>query len=294
MKARDMHRRTISLVIAFGLAALVAPAVASAGQGDLYWANLAGEGGGGTIGHAKLDGTNVDEGYIKTFDVPCGVAVDQKHVYWADASTTVVNRAKRKRHANPKYGFLTKASSPCGVAVTDKKVFATNQGDPIGVVRGPIGGGSFSLFASELFDSTSDCGVAVNANNAFWVTNYDGDTGRGYILERAPLDHPGIGKTVVTVPSYTACGVAVAGKFAYITNEENGAIDRVSLKARQPAAQQFLIDLGAPCGVAVSGNHIYWGDVELNSIGRANLNGGHVNRHFIDGASEPCGVAASG
>jgi DNA-binding beta-propeller fold protein YncE len=276
-----------------GLVVLALPGSAGAASGDLYWANLAGQGGGGTIGHAKLDGTHADESYIKSFDVPCGVAVDNKHVYWADASNAIVNRAKRKRHAKPNYGFLRRASSPCGVAVTDKKVFATNQGDPVGVVRGPIGGGSFSLFASELFDSTSDCGVAVKGNDAFWVTNYDGDTGHGYILERAPVDHPGIGEAVATVPGYTACGVAVAGKFAYMANEENGAIDRVSIKAQQPAAQQLVIDLGAPCGVAVSGNHIYWGDVELNSIGRADLDGGNVKRHFIDGASEPCGVAVA-
>jgi virginiamycin B lyase len=281
-------------VIAFGLAALAAPAVASAGQGDLYWANLAGQGGNGTLGHAKLDGTHVDESYIRTFDVPCGVAVDKKHLYWADASSSVVNRAKRKRHAKPKYGFLTEASSPCGVAVTDKKVFATNQGDPVGLLRGPIGGGSFSLFASELFDSTSDCGVAVKADDAFWVNNYEDVGGHGYIVERAPLDHPGIGESVATVPHYTACGLAVAGKFAYVANKENGAIDRVSIKAKQPAAHQLVIDLGAPCGVAVSGNHVYWGDAELNSIGRADLDGGHVKPHFIDGASEPCGVAATG
>ena len=280
-------------MIAFGLAALAAPAVASAGQGDLYWANLAGEGGGGTVGHAKLDGTHVDESYIRTFDVPCGVAVDKEHIYWADASTTVVNRAKRERHAKPKYGFLTKASSPCGVAVTAKKVFAANQGDPFGVVRGPIGGGSFSLFASELFDSTSDCGVAVNANDVFWVNNYE-DGGHGYRLERAPLDHPGIGDTIASVPHYTACGLAVAGRFAYVANKENAAIDRLSIKAQQPVAHQLVIDLGAPCGVAVSGNHIYWADAQDNTIGRANLDGTHVNQAFIAGASEPCGIAATG
>jgi LVIVD repeat len=276
---------------AIGLVAIANPGTALAAKGDLYWANLAGEGGAGSIGHAKLDRTHVDESSIKSFDVPCGVAADDKHVYWADASDTIVNRAKRKRHAKPHYGFLTKASSPCGVAVTDKNVFATNQGDPVGVVHGPIGGGKFSRFASELFDSTSDCGVAVNAKDVFWVTNYE-DGGHGYILERAPLGHPGIGETVITVPHYTACGVAVAGKFAYVANEENGAIDRVSIRAQQPAVKQLVIDLGAPCGVAVSGNHIYWGDAESNSIGRADLDGGNVKEQFIPGASEPCGVAA--
>ncbi len=286
-----MKKRFVLAAVCAGACLFAAPLPAQAVKGDLYWANTAGGTLNGTIGHAKLDGSRAKIAWLSTFDVPCGVAVDRKHLYWADASTTLVNRVSlNRKHTN--YGFLEGAGSPCGVAVTAKKVFAANQGDPIGVVRGPIGGGSFSLFASELFDSTSDCGVAVNATDAFWVNNYE-DTGHGYNLERAPLDHPGIGETVATVPHYTACGLAVAGKFAYVANGENGAIDRVSIRAKHPVARQLVVDLGAPCGVAVAGNHIYWADAEANTIGRANLDGTHVKPSFIStAASVPCGIAS--
>ena len=61
----------------------------------LYWANEeATAGGGGTIGRARLDGSDSDVAFVQTDAVlPCGVAVDGSHVYWANTAGGAIGRA---------------------------------------------------------------------------------------------------------------------------------------------------------------------------------------------------------
>ncbi|MDX6503098.1 MAG: hypothetical protein QOE29_223 [Gaiellaceae bacterium] len=295
-----LQRRSIISAAAAALAALAFPALAGAGQGDLYWANLAGETGAGTIGHATLHGGQVDQSYIKSFDVPCGVAVDKNYVYWADASSTVVNRAKRKQHAKPDDGFLSHASSPCGVAVTGKKVYATNQGPPYAVLSGPIGGGKMKVLHSDAaVDGVSgDCGVAVDSTKVYWLLDGTDPIGHYpfYDLERTP--QAGGGGTAHSFDhraTYRGCGIDVAGGYLYVAETSPGAVNRVALTHKPETPFTYIAGHGieTPCGVAVAGNHIYWGDRDKGTIGRANLDGTHIKPSFITGASEPCGVAAT-
>jgi hypothetical protein len=54
---------------------------------------------------------------------------------------------------------------------------------------------------------------------------------------------------------------------------------------------------GGPTGVAVGAGYLYWGcwsqGLPMTTIGRANLDGTHVEQSFIRGADVPCGVAIS-
>lgn len=40
-----------------------------------------------TIGRANIDGTNVNNSFISTGQVPFGLAVDDSYIYWSNAGT---------------------------------------------------------------------------------------------------------------------------------------------------------------------------------------------------------------
>src|SRR6185436_412323 len=74
-----------ALGFAAGGHATSAPAAAPV---HLYWANFERGGAhpaGTTIGRARLDGTGVEHSFVSgTGRSPCGVALDRKHIYWAE------------------------------------------------------------------------------------------------------------------------------------------------------------------------------------------------------------------
>ena len=52
-----------------------------------------------------------------------------------------------------------------------------------------------------------------------------------------------------------------------------------------------------PCGLAVDGSHVWWGHLGGGlgtQVGRASLDGKVIEPNFINGASQPCGVAVDG
>jgi hypothetical protein len=97
------------------------------------------------------------------------------------------------------------------------------------------------------------------------------------------------------------CGLAVSGGDLYWADPSRGTIGRMGLGSNPTGMVDFVdetvfIDealvsgLARPCGVAVDGSHVYWADTAGMTIGRANLDGGVVDRNFISGVSSPCGV----
>jgi hypothetical protein len=297
--------RRFATGVAVAAAVLLAvPLAARAETGDLYWANTAGGTLNGTIGHAKLDGTHHNEGYVKTFDVPCGVAVDSKHLYWADASGTTVGKVSLAHRKNLNYGFLTGASSPCGVGLGGGRVFTANQGTPHGLLSGSLDGGKLKIAHSDeptdaSYVTDSDCGVATDSKHVYWLVNGYNNTRHlpYYAIERMPFGgKPSTAKVIGGRETYSACGIDVAGGYMYVTENSGGfnAINRFPLTDKPPTPYAYieLINGNHPCGVAVTRKHIYWADAEANSIGRANIDGTHVKPEFITGASVPCGIDA--
>ncbi len=298
-----MKKRFVLAAACVGACLFAAPLPAQAVKGDLYWANTAGGTLNGTIGHAKLDGSHANDSYLSTADVPCGVAVDGKHVYWADASGTSVNKVSLPGLG--RFGFFGGASSPCGVALGGGRVYTVNQGAPRALLSSPLDGRHLKVVHSDeptadSFIADSDCGVATHSKHVYWIANADDNTTHVpfYKVRRVRLGkHPGKPVRVGGREGFEACGIAVAGGYAYVTEKSGSftAINRYPLTDKPETPYHYIevVDgVGYPCGIAVAGNHLYWADAELNSIGRANLDGTHLEPSFITGASVPCGVAA--
>ena len=88
----------------------------SAQATGIYWTNQLAS----TIGRANLDGTGVNESFIKGAQAPCGIAVDAKHIYWtnfgAQSTGTTIGRANLDGTGSNEH-FVSSANGPCRVAI---------------------------------------------------------------------------------------------------------------------------------------------------------------------------------
>ncbi len=87
----------------------------------IYWVNPSDTHQSGSIGRANLDGTNVDQSYVR-FSVgnACGIAVDSRYIYWMDKNFGRIMRAPISGDRHDVGTELVKtdaARQACGVAV---------------------------------------------------------------------------------------------------------------------------------------------------------------------------------
>src|SRR5688572_17076509 len=105
--AQPITRRRLALAT-LALAFLFALGFASSAQAYVYWTQE------GSIGRADLDGQNPDQDFITGASDPVGVAVDGRHVYWANSANDSIGRADLDGQ-NPDQNFITGADGPYGV-----------------------------------------------------------------------------------------------------------------------------------------------------------------------------------
>ena len=275
--------RALGLTVAAGvLLSLALPAGAGA---YVYWGNEDGS----TVGRAELDGSGVNQSFITSTpdSGPCGIAVNDTHIFWAnyDQGTTIGRANLDGSNANP--SFITGADDPCGVAVNDTHVFWANySADTIG--RANLDGSA----PNQSFIATSEpCGLAIDDTHIFWGSYLQDNIGRAELANPA-----GANGSFITGGDYT-CGVAVNDTHVFWANEDggvlgNGSIGRANIDGSAPD-QEFITVVTGPetCGVAVNQTHIYWGDDDGTDIGRANLDGTNPSPSLITGAAAPCGLA---
>ena len=142
-----------SVFLATVVLCLVLAGVANA---YVYWANDGATS--TTIGRANLNGTGANENFITGGNVPCFVAVDASHVYWANTNGTTIGRANLNG-TGVNQNFITGANAPCGVAVEANYIYWGNSGGTT-VGRANLDGTG----AKENFitGATEPCGVAVD------------------------------------------------------------------------------------------------------------------------------------
>ena len=145
---------------------------------SIYWS--ANE---GSVGRAAINGTGKSVDFISAPALPCGVAVDSGHVYWADidnfGAPSYIGRAGLDGN-NVEDHFVTipGTSFPCGVAVNAANIYWTEPGF---FPKAPGSGGPTSTAAAgSQFHRRSNepCGIAVFGLQLFWANSESNAIGR--------------------------------------------------------------------------------------------------------------------
>ena len=286
----------------------------------LYWANSTPGWGAKpaatTIGRARLDGTGVEHSFISgTGRAPCGIALDRKHIYWAEAlggkagspdTGGAIGRANRDGSGVNARFIPTPAHHGCGVAIAGSHIYWASGG-AIGRANVDGSGVDLQFIPGLAIPRTSapgvaggPCGVAVAGKYIYWMNTVGVPT--PVAIGRANLDGTGVNKRFITGVK-PGCVIAVVGGHIYWTNggpvESRWAIGRANLDGTG-VNQRFIRTAGYPCGVAVYQGHIYWGEWNgrfahpSTTIGRANLDSSAVNNQFVTGIHDLCGGLAVG
>jgi sugar lactone lactonase YvrE len=254
-------------------------AMAAPARASVYWANQAG-GSGTTIGRAATDGSGANQSFISGASAPIGVAVDGRHIYWANEKTNSIGRANLDgTGVNP--GFIGGAQDPFGVAVDAQHIYWTNvQSDSIG--RANLdGSGAENSFITGASDPE---GIAVDGQHIYWANAFSG------VIGRANLDGSGVDQSFINA-THSPRGVAVDAQHIYWTELVEGTIGRANLDG-SGANDSFITGAAdSPIGIAVDSQHIFWANATANSLSRANLDGSGVVSNLVS-ADDPYGVAA--
>ena len=219
------------------ITAAVAPGWLAVGGEYIYWTDA-----GGGIGRAKLNGSGA-EPFIKTIrigslTVADGLAVDAKHIYWANFTSNTIGRANLDG-SGVNERFITGAAAPRGVAVDGTHIYWTNWAiDTIG--RANLdGSGVNQSFIDGPFRPS---GVAVDAQYIYW-TNLAS-------IGRANLDGSGANNLFI---SGSGQELAVDGQYLYWADNNSAfnAIGRANVDGS--GVNQTFISANNPDGVAVGG-----------------------------------------
>jgi virginiamycin B lyase len=280
--SRAEHRDAGRFWIVSALAlAIVLLSAADAGA-YIYWDNN------GSIARANLDGSAVEPNFISGGDGE-GVAVDEDHVYWADAANGRIGRANIDG-TNPQPNFITGlVNGICGLAVDAEHIYwGSDALAPNGTVgRADIDGTD----VSESFVTGADlpCGVAVDASYVYWANLGNINVnGGGQTIGRAELDGDSPNQSFITAgPVGTSpCGVAVNPTSLFFSYRFSGGFGGTTLGRADidgsDLDSSFITGATTPCGVAVDSNYVYWvNSFDPGSIGRAELDGESPNPSFI-------------
>jgi hypothetical protein len=88
-----------------------------------------------------------------------------------------------------------------------------------------------------------------------------------------------------------ACAALASAAHAYLYYRYGASIERIALNGKG-GRLKFIADAGGNkfCGLTATQSHIYWAN--NNDIGRADIDGSHVQRNWLQVHSAVCGIAA--
>ncbi len=213
----------------------------------IYWADPLR----GSIGRARLDGTEVEDDFLAGLVAPRWVAVDGQYVYWSNFSGGgTIGRARLDRGAPPEPDFISGVGKPQGVAVDATKIYWAN-GAPNGIGRANIDGSAIEPAFHPLSRVEVPRGIAVDGAHIYWTENEPG----GFV-SRSDLD--GTNEIFRFIdPTAELRGLALDGQHVYWVAAGSGTVGRFNLDLDEPQPQIFT-GVGRATGLAVDGSHLYW------------------------------------
>jgi hypothetical protein len=281
------------------LAALIAVSLATAARAEafVYWAG--GEGS-TTIGRANNDGSGVDKSFITGASAPRGVAVDAKHIYWANENDQSIGRANLDG-SGVDQNFITGAGRPFEVAVDGTHIywsnFATGTSDPnLGSIgRAKLDGSDVRrpLFGNQSNLVHNPCGVATGGGFLYWANSSPPILMLGPpTIGRSPIPDPlPNGSFVDDTGGDLACWPSVSGSHVYWAEFPTGIL-RVPIDDPN-GGLDFLSNSVASGGTAIHASRLYWANAEEGTVSRSNLDGSAPDFAFIRGAGQVGGLAVN-
>lgn len=219
----------------------------------IYWANPPE----GTIGRAKLDGTEAIKDFIAEAGNPQYVAVDAGHVYWTNAGGEekigegTIGRAKLDG-TDIEPACISGASNPQGIAVNSTHIFWGNAGVDNAIARAEIDCTDVELVFHKIGNIELPQGVALNATHIYFASNNP----NGFIT-RVDLDGTNEKFIFLGGAGTDVRGVAVDPGHVYWATEGKNAIGRASLDLSDPELE-FIKEAGKARGLAQAGTQLYW------------------------------------
>lgn len=278
-------RRSRSAAVAASLLLVCGVCAAPAGA-SIYWAQ-----GGSFISRASADGSGALS-LITDAQIPRGVALDATYIYWVNAGSLTIGRAKLDGSAVNEQFIPTSSSSfgPFGIAVDAAHIYWTNFNGTDGstISRANLdGSGVVDAFIPT--DGGAE-GLAVGGGYLYWPNLH------GNSIGRATVDGGNVDQAFI--PSASApLSVAVDGAHVYWTNSGSHAVGRANLDG-SGVEPTFIANIAdASFGIAVDAGHVYW--VDNGNIARANLDGTGVQESFVPASAfgiavertQPCTIA---
>jgi virginiamycin B lyase len=155
----------------------------------------------GAIGRSNLDGSAPERGFIDGLDWPCGVAVDGTYVYWGELESQTIGRA-RLDGSEVDPAFIDTGSIVCGLDATPTHLYWSGQA-PNSIGRAGIDGSNPEPNFIPLLQSP--CGVAVSSSHVYWANWHE----PGTYVSRANLDGSAAAPLVGARYYEASCGVAL-------------------------------------------------------------------------------------
>ncbi len=268
--ALGRHAKAVCAILTFAALLLVLPATAGA---YLYWGNLAEP---ASIGRASLDGTGVNDSFLPGNKYVAGVAVDSRHVYWANNLGGTIGRANLDG-TGVNQSFIPGTPVVADVAVDGQFIYWTNLGaDSIG--RANLDGSGVNL--NFIVGANDPRGIEVTAQHVYWSNETS--------IGRANRDGSGVNQNFIVAPG-TIYGLAANSQFIY-WGSSGTSVGRANLDGSAPNPA-FISGGSLPWGVAVDSQFIYWVNDGSGTMGRANLDGSGVNQSFIPNLPSALGLA---
>jgi virginiamycin B lyase len=247
--------------------------------GYLYWSNTPRRARKyrGTIGRAKLNGTDINKKFITGASLPTAVLVFGRYLYWANIASLrngagTIGRAKLNgTDVNEK--FITGASEPAGLTAAHSYIYWTNHNGWIGRAR--LNGTDADQKFIKTAQPNGPDDVVAGSGHLYWANDYN--------IGRARLNGTDVKQNFIAVPNGPSgvSGLAVNSRYIYWTDETAGRIGRARLNGTH-VNQKFITGAAFPeVGLAVDTRYIYWTNNKTGTIGRARLNGTDVNQRFI-------------
>ena len=209
--------------------------------GDIYWANNGPGFFDGSIGRARLDGSDSDVGFIPLATQAEGVAADANHVYWSNGNGQIARA--RLDGSDVELNFITGANYPRGIAVDAGHVYWADYGSYT-IGRANIDG--TGVDQSFISAGTEPHGVTVSPSHVYWSNSNGGP----HHIGRANLDGTGADVSWLS-PSGLVRHLSNDGTHLYWANYDQNAIGRVNLDGTG-SNDTFIGATSQPVGVAAS------------------------------------------